>query len=486
MPSTVTPRIYTGAFPSILVNSLRYVLYAADNPLAEVASKLYSAPHPVRGVSFPGLDRVNYIFRCFENTGAGNPSGTVPGSAADDIRTVINDFNFNPDNSEFLYRPYEELEVGITPGMVDGATGFTFDGTGGTPDWRGWEPILFPPGIGPLLKGPGYNYSYDITTGEFLFVDGSVLATGLRYLVTFEPQTISASPGVPGGRLFTEVLRITASTTLVAGDLGKKILIDPASDYIEITMPDIATAVENRVTFFETVQQTGDRFCARILKNATNVDTEFKYGVAPRTYMDMLPNERFEAYNRIDVSTIANWHTQNECGNFLTVGRSFASDATEENNAQLFDGSIGNVERDARIWDYVQSLDGAQKVSFTTWEADPTQRSKWSEADGSAPAQFHFPDRRDRHERNTAAAGIAGVPGADNVGSHDFFIFGGGSSNVNLDNTHVPASVAAGYGSGPDYQLKNAGVNSQTVGKITAGSGQNRVKDYTINRFVNL
>lgn len=467
------------------MNSLRYVLYAADNPLAEVASKLYSAPHPVRGVSFPGLDRVNYIFRCFENSGVGDLYGTIPGNVANDIRTVIDYFNFNPDNSEFLYRPYEELEVGLSPGMIDGAIGFTFDGTGGTPDWRGWEPIIFPPGIGPLLKGGGYNYTYNIATGELVFVDGSTLATGLRYLVIFEPQTVSAAPGVPGGRQFTAVKRITASTTLLAGDLGKKILIDPASDYIEITMPDITIAVENRVTWFETVQKIGNRFCARILKNPVNVGTEFKYGVAPRTYMDMLPNERFETYNHIDtVTTIANWHTQNEAGNFLTAGRSFASDATEENNAQLFDGGIGNIKRDARIWDYVQSLNGTQKVSFAVWEADPTQRTKWSEEDGSTPAQFHFPDRRDRHERNTAAAQVAGVPGADHVGAHDILLFGAGDTGTNLDSTHAPLGAHLDGGNA-GYIIKNSSTGP-TIGKITAGSAKTRVEDYTINRFVNL
>ena len=463
MPSTVTPRIYTAAFPAI-TNSLKYVLYNTDDPLVEVDSQTFAAPHPARTVSFPGLDRVNYTFKLLEMVGA-----TPVAERAN--------FQFNPDNSDFLYRTPENIRVGTTAGWIDGSTSAVLDGSGGKADWRGWEPIVDQPGIGPLLRD--VNYTWDSVTGTFMLIDGNTLYTDLEYRFDFQPQTISASPGVPGGRQFTTVLEVTEDTTLTADDMGKKILINPASNYIEITMPDISTVVANRVTWFETVA-SASMFGVRI-----KAGTGATWGLAPtgRTDMWMAPGETFEAYKNASV-----YRVQNPVGNFIEVGRQFSSDRDAEENAIPMDGSTGDTETYARIWnDYVLQLDAAQVVTFADWEADPTKQCFWSLGDGGLPELFHFPDRRDRHERNTGASNEAGEQIADDPGAHSHVMFGGASSATDLQADKIPAYLAGGYGSGNDYRIKNAGTQTATLGKTgTTGTGETKVKSYYVNKFVKI
>lgn len=474
MPSTVTPRIYTGAFPTITANDLKYTLYAVSDPLAEVSSQTFSPPHLARMVSFPGLDRVNYTFKLYKMA-AGVP-----------IETLAT-FEFNPDNSEFLYRAPEILEVGSTIGLIDGATTFTFDGTGGKPDWRGWIPIMQPPGFGPLLKG--YNYSWNSTTGLFTLTDGSVFTTGVRYLAEFQPKTVAGAPGVPSGRLFTDVMEITASTTLVAADMGKKILIKPATPYIEITWPAIATAVQNRVTFVETVPQgAGSRFC--VAHKAAGTD-EWQFGKLPRTTVYQLPGESFEVYKYAAFGNPAAWRVQNAVGNFLSVGHSFGSDATTELNAQLFDGSTGDVEKDARIWnEFILQLDGAQVCSYADWESTVANQTKFSLQNSDVPAKFHFPDRRNLHERNTSAAALAGAYQADQLLKHRHIQDTGALDHLNGGSYgHTDVNFLIGTYGGPVSGPR--GITSRSTGITQTDGGsidgdENRVKNYSINRFCKL
>lgn len=470
---TETASFYTGAFPTITANDLKYVLYATSDPLAEVDSQTFAPPHPARTVVFSGLEKVVYNFKLLKMSG-GSP-----------VDTLI-DLIFEPNNSEFRYRDPEILEVGSTPGLVDGATSFTFDGTAGTADWRGWTPIMQPPGFGPLLEG--YNYTWDPVTGLFTLVDGTTFSTGVRYLVEFEPITASSAAPPSALRLFTGVMEITANTTLTADDMGKKILINPASPYIVITMPDIATVVAQRVTFFETVPQgAGNRFCVEI---AAAGATEWQFGKPGRTKMYMLPDETFEAYKYELTGGDPAWRVQNAVGNYLTVGRSFASDQTEELNAQLFDGSTGDVESDARIWnDFVLQLDGAQVCSYADWESTPANQTKWSLQNGDTPAKFHFPDRRNLHERNTAATpAVAGVYQADQLLKHKHVTPSGGLDAIGSGGYgRTLLSFLVGLFNGAvsaTRDLTSRAVAFDATSDTTIDGDENRVKNYSINRFV--
>lgn len=467
--STVTPRVYTGAFPTIS-NPLKYALFEASAPLAEVTSQTFNAPHPVRAVSFPGLDRVNYILRIYEM------SGGFP------IRTVVDDFNFNPEDSPggLTYKVPQILVVGTTVGLVAGAASFTFDGTGGTDDWRGWIPILQPPGFAPWLEG--YDYNWDDSTGVCTLLNDQVFQDAYRMLAEFELKSETAADGVPGGRQFTSVLEVTVDTTLTAADMGKKILLKPTSNYIKVTMPDIATVVANRVTWFQTEPDNGTPFCVEIEAAGS---TEWAFDKAGRTSMYMVAAESFECYKHDSA-----FQVQNAVGNFLSVGDQYPSDLTSKVGAVLMSGQSLDTRQYARLYnDFLLELDPSQVVAFADWAANPT---KWSYANGGSPNLFKCPDRRNLHERNTASAGLAGVYEADALLDHQHIAQSGGVNdlgggvngygktllryfvgifngpgNGNRDLTSKP--IAAG-GNGPDY----------------IGATENRVKSYRINRFVKI
>lgn len=61
-----------------------------------------------------------------------------------------------------VYKAPQYLTVGITAGLAPAATSFTFDGTAGTDDWRGWTPILFR--SAPMV--PDVDYSWDASLGK--------------------------------------------------------------------------------------------------------------------------------------------------------------------------------------------------------------------------------------------------------------------------------------------------------------------------------
>jgi hypothetical protein len=88
-----------------------------------------------------------------------------------------------------IQRNLEVIQVGVTPGLVEGATSFVFDGSGNPakPDYRGYEPVFFEyGGRSPMVKG--VDYSWDQATGEFDFLeDDDQLEDAQIYTVEFYP-----------------------------------------------------------------------------------------------------------------------------------------------------------------------------------------------------------------------------------------------------------------------------------------------------------
>lgn len=458
--ATVTPRIYTGAFPTIS-NPLKYAIYAASDPFAEIDSQTFNAPHPERAVSFPGLERINYVLKIIEMF-EGAP-----------LRTVVDNFNFNPDNNDLKYRSPEILIAGTTPGFDAGASAFVFDGTAGKPDWRTWTPIMQPPGFSPWLEG--YDYTWDSVTGTLTMINGYVFDMDFRVLAEF--QTIvspGASGGVPTGRMFTEVLEITSDITLTPDDFGKKILINPSSTYLKITLPAIITVMQNKTIFFETGVDTGTPYCVEI---ATEGSTQWAFGQAGRTSMFMVACESFTAY-RYGLY----WHVQEAVGNYKNVGEQTASDADEMLGAiQLSGQSISSVQFKRLYSEFVTQLPSSQVVPYASWSSNKT---KWSYVDGFG--NFRVPDRRNMHERNSNASFIAGNYLAPAVGEHTHFMFGNDAAGNDEITDTSGVSKANSDGGNLGYRLtKSAGdANVGISGKNS--TSENFVSSYFINRFVKI
>jgi hypothetical protein len=84
---------------------------------------------------------------------------------------------------QLSYKPPVYLTVGTTLGMVAGTSSFTFDGSAGKMDWRGWTPIPFR--SAPME--PGVDYSWDPDSGDFNLIKANdKLGAGEKFSVQFE------------------------------------------------------------------------------------------------------------------------------------------------------------------------------------------------------------------------------------------------------------------------------------------------------------
>lgn len=90
-----------------------------------------------------------------------------------------------------IQRNDEVIQVGTTLGLVAGATSFVFDGSGGKPDYRYYEPKFFEyGGRSPMIKGLDYSWNY--LTGEMdLLQVGDKFESGQYYTVEFQPYDAS-------------------------------------------------------------------------------------------------------------------------------------------------------------------------------------------------------------------------------------------------------------------------------------------------------
>ncbi len=80
----------------------------------------------------------------------------------------------------------EQIKVGTTTGLVAGSSSFTFDGTGGKPDYRNYEPVFNEiDGRGVLIKSLDYSWNY--ITGLFTLLQvGDVFAANRYYNIHFQ------------------------------------------------------------------------------------------------------------------------------------------------------------------------------------------------------------------------------------------------------------------------------------------------------------
>jgi hypothetical protein len=408
--ATVALNIYTDAYPTI-TNNIEIRVYAQSNPLAVIASLNYPQPHPLRTWSFPGLPKTNYLFRIFEMSGStivrqlGGDMDVVPGSA--------NGINF---------RATEQIQADVTTGLAGGANTFTFNGTAGTEDWRGWEiSTIDRIGTGPMKKN--VDFTWNKTTGVFaLILPGDIFAPNEWFNVEFEAQTSSVTQSVPTILpLFSSAKIITANYSLNAGtDFGALLIIDPPGNYIELTLPDIATVVELRPVTIEMRRSATNKCCKIITQFGQTID----WLQGSRDNLYICPNETIKIYNFIDTtipgSPVSTWRTMDAIGNFLRVGHQISDDNIAANmfNVLQFDGSQCDVFQFARFYnDYVTQLPAI--VSYDDW-ATGNNKFYFSLANSSNPAnanKFRIPDRRNVVEKITDGSRLAGSFQDEQVGA---------------------------------------------------------------------
>lgn len=409
--STVALEIWTGAYPAI-ANDITIKVYRQDDDLAVVDEDTHVAPHPLDTWLFPGLDRTNYVFRIFETI-----AGVVQQQLGEDMNVIP------AGTGNVTFRVTEQIEADVTVGVVSGVNTFTLDGTGGSEDWRGWDfDTIDRIGQGPMKRN--VDYSWNPATAVFTLLGaGDLIGPNEWFNVQFADQITEGSDSVPNTvPRFSTPKIITANYNINAGsDFGGLLIIRPAGNYLELTLPDIATVVAGKMLDVE-MDWAAAANCAK-LKTQAGQTIAWLQGARPDLYA--CRNENFSIFKFIDpAGPTSMWRVWKPFGNFLTVGNSIWSDAEEGDvfNQILFDGASLDIFQYARLYnDHVLQLDPTKTCNFDDW-ATGNNKKKFSLANGSGADanKFHVPDRRGMTDKNSDGIVLNGAFEAAQVGAFSF------------------------------------------------------------------
>lgn len=458
--SVVTLQIYTGPFGTV-TNNIRLEVAAESAPLAILAFQIdATAGHPLKTWVFTGMPAVNLVFRILEVDGGGIT-----------IRQIGGDMFVVPPaglSGTVIAFASEQITAGVTTGFVAGLNSVTFDGTGGSEDWRGRE-------IDTIIRNNivmqrGVDLSWDPTAGTLtLLKAGDVFGNLEWFNVSF--QTITDGPVQPPIPESITVKQITANYSLsAADDAGTTILIDPTTDYLEIQLPDISTVVSGTPYDFEFKCGTTIK-CAKFLVTGTD---KIDWLQGNRSDIKMLPGESFRIYKFTDTSGMSPvnfWRIKNAVGNFMRVGEQVTDDniSSQVYNKILFDGPSLDTKQFARLFeDHVSQL-GGQLVNYDDW-ATGNNKYKFSLANSADPAnagKFMIPDRRNIFERNSDGTRVPGDLQAEMIGPHVHpeivmtAVNNGGDNPVGfrdtLNDPH-PSGTNTGQNTGSENRPKNIAV----------------------------
>jgi hypothetical protein len=237
-----TTGIYQETKPVTGSNHLVAAIYDATNPLVVLQS--FAFPGPYTGqtqlVTFTGLSAIDYIYICWEST------TTSPGG------TARNQFNFVPSVNSLTIREDLFLTADISPFL---ASGTNFYGQDASLIGWDWYTERIPQGS----QKPGTDFIKTIagvaTTpsdpnadGWKLAISGDLVGPNEKYVIHFYPQISAGAPAIPN--LISSSVVLTANTTLVNTDAGKSFILQGASGYFDVTLPDASTVADNKPYFF--------------------------------------------------------------------------------------------------------------------------------------------------------------------------------------------------------------------------------------------
>lgn len=457
MPITLTLGAYSKAYP-LIVNRIRASVFTQANPSALIATIIDSTPgHPERTWFFAGLARGNYGWSLDEIDGS------------DAVIQNLALFAVVPGQVDgTLVRDDEQPQVGVTTGFNAGDNTFTFDGTGGKPNYVGWSIV---PSIltGRGILAEGLDYSWDIDTGTLLLLQsGDVFSDATYWNIHFNSIEQPQGNSYPSVNDFSFRL-ITANTTLTPSDFTEKLICEPAGVYMTVTLPDITTVVAGRPLYVEVNKSS--ICCVKFLTTGSDI-IQFLRG-----NLYALPNESFTIYRLNRGVGQDEWRVCNYSGNFANVGQIVGDDLIIVFNKYPMNGTSVLNTQFARLYnEVVLNLPLPQVVNYDDWGTG-NNKYYYSLANSANPAnanKFFIPDRRGIFERNNLS-GKAGDYQADQVGEF-------------TDDMVIPAAnTSQGEAGTGDFTTGSGSPEPSDMNPVTltwnAGK-ENRPANYLINKYV--
>lgn len=352
--------------PSITTNYLVVAIYKTTAPAVVVSFQAFPAPHlAVQNVVFTDVDPGTYQVITYENTVA-----AVGGS-------IRHDFFYDPSFQTAEVRPDLFLKVGTTPNLVAGTT--DFHDTGDDQDLADWVyEVDLRQSFGELQKTIDVQIFSD---GFGLLIPGYTFQTDEIYILRFYPKITVITPTVTSANIITAELIVTADTSLVAGDIGKGVIIQGASPSLTLTLPAIATATAFKLL---TIASNGGSHKTVTIKPAAGELLSWM-GVDNLTQIMLGQAEMIWLYRSGSV-----WRVINASDGPKLVGEIVDQYSLVPLNTVYADGSLISRTTYARLWAYVSTLDASMLVDDATWNAG-TNVNKGKYSTGDTSTTFRVP-----------------------------------------------------------------------------------------------
>lgn len=366
-----------------ITDDVRVSVYSTLDLNTPIASQQQNAPHIDQQFSFPGLPRMNFVYKIFQV----ETNGTT-------IISQLGQASFVAANDELQYKKPVLIQVGVS--LIPGTETVWPNGvsTVNVPDWIGWD-LEASGRVGqyPFKRDSvqQIDINWNVATADLsLQQTDDIFQDGEYLYFEFQPLISQSSGGVGTGTTgaagFSDIKVVTENTTLLTSDIGKKILIAPSGNYLEIILPDYTDVAANNITYFEMVDSASK--CAVIIAASGN---DISWLDGDNVYIK--PNETFELYKRVVSTGVYEWRIQNAVGNFSNVGEIFYSDLSPDKifNAIELDGSNTDIEKEARLYNRFVIRNGLA-ISYASWSSSNIfTRMKFSLKD-SGSNNFRIPD----------------------------------------------------------------------------------------------
>lgn len=403
MPATVSISITTNNIST--VNKIRMAIYKDSAPLVMVQYiDEIAGAHLMRTWNFAGLERVMHFYKLLEVDGSNNV-----------ISTLIGPIYFLPSDETIEVKDAKLIQAGTTiiPGS-DPATAWPVDVFDVfVPEWIGWDLEMFERvGQGSLkydISQP-VDMSWNSSTGYLhLNQTDDVFQQDEWFIARFKVRvTTTGATTLSSANGFSDILVVTVNTILTSDDVGKKILIDPAANYLEITLPNALSVAALRLMYFEMANSFTHK-CAKIKAvGETGQYIQFLEGDLTEVYI--CPSETLELYMR-SVLSVVEWRVNNAYGNFKSVGEivyhDMATVFANTLNRLILNGAPLDVFQYARLYNRFILRLPASTIAYSAWSGVNETRYKHSLKD-TVSNNFHIADARNVYDRGSSGANTPG------------------------------------------------------------------------------
>lgn len=387
------------AIPNTPGNKLVAAIYKRSTPTILADSAVLTEPYlgDPELISFLNVDPVVYNFKLWESAD-GSPSGILR-----------NFFSLQPTNATINVRGNLYLITGVSAGLVAGTNSYVDSSL------AGWTYAVERV---PGTMFPDLDYAVDMAGGFHLLLSGDVFNPMERFVLWFTPQVQQIDPNVTTNDIISGLDLITADIALDSTAIGRGKLIQGASEWVVIKMPDLATVPENKpINFYS----QGGIHTSAIFLPADSTSDEFLW---PDTgQIVILQSTQLKIFK-----AIGKWIIDYISPDALMAGSIIYDMVTSRKNTVFANGALVSRLQYASLWKFVED-NSALMVTEAHWADTQTINEKvynknmGKYSDGDGVNTFRLPQLY-RYSSLRLVSSNAGAVMPDQVGQFRLTLIG--------------------------------------------------------------